>query len=487
MNDCDAAHFHGFVLEFDLTASPPRAFTYKTAYWKNESSTVQGFIEYGLDKDFDEFQASVHKVVSLHNFFFADQKGNIAYWSAGARPMFPDGFDDRLPADGTGPQEWGTHPDGSRYVPFSKSLLSVNPTQGWLTNWNTKPADKPYVFEGNSHDEHWGEVYRSQRMEFLLQGNAAMSLQDVEEIERDVGTMDGSTDTVRAAAPYLIPAIQTAYANLQTAGSPLADPLAHPSLGTAVTVLGEWLAYLGDLSQIYPGGHYAAGYSPSRGQPGMSIFFQWWYALKNNLWGGGDSPGAAFVGTVNFANTAIDGNNYLDETTYNMFLHLLEGGSAGVPQHFTGDYFGGHRDEIIVESLNDAIRVLSGTGPLPRMGYGMCSGGSAQTPGFGDPDPHHWGWQPPQNLDFDCLDSFADPLLALGTTPTSFGKAPEENRSTYMQALELARPIVGENVLAPGESGFIHHLPAGAGQADPHMGDQANLFRTFTYKPMLLH
>jgi hypothetical protein len=54
-----------------------------------------------------------------------------------------------------------------------------------------------------------------------------------------------------------------------------------------------------------------------------------------------------------------------------------------------------------------------------------------------------------------------------------------------MQALELARRIVGENVIPPGQSGFIHQV-AGHGQADPHMGDQADLFRTFTYKPMKL-
>ncbi len=486
VNDCDPAHFHGPVIEFDLAASPPRAFTYKTAYWKNETATAEGFLELELDRGFDDFFASVNKVVSLHNFFYADRFGNIAYWSAGARPAFPPGFDDRLPADGTGSQEWGTFPDGARYVPFSRSLLSVNPTQGWLANWNTKPAaGKPYIEEGNSHDEHWGEIYRSDRIAFLLAHNAQMTLADVEAIERDVGTMDNSTDTVRAAAPFLIPYIQQAYANLQAAGSPLVDPTAHPTLGTAVAILGDWLAYLNDLAQIYPNGHYGPTYSPSRGQPGMSIFFQWWYALKLNLWGGGASPNAAFVGTVNFADTTIDGNSYLDETTYNMFLHLLEGPAAGVPQHFTGDYFGGHRDEIIVESLNDAIAALSGTGPLPRMSYGTCSG-HADTPGFGDPDPHHWGWQPPVNLDFDCLDSFADPLLALGTQPTSFGKAAEENRSTYMQAVEVGRTLRGENVLPPGESGFIHQLPNGQGQADPHMGDQADLFRTFTYKPMLL-
>jgi len=486
VNDCDATHFHGYVLEFDLTASPPRAFTYKTAYWKNETSTVQGFLEYGLDRNFDQFFASVNKVVSLHNFFYADRRGNIAYWSAGSRPVFPVGFDDRLPADGTGSQEWGTYPGGAHYVPFSQSLLSVNPTQGYLVNWNTKPADEPYIQEGNSHDEHWGEIYRSDRIAFLLAHNPQVSFKDLEEVERDVGSMDNSTDTVRAAAPFLIPAIQSAYANLQAANDPLVDPGTYPTLGTAVTVLGDWLAYLNDVSQIYPDGHYSPTYEPSRGQAGMSILFQWWYAFKKNLWGGGMNPGEAFVGTVNFSDTAIDGNDYLDETTYNMFLHVLEPLTSGVPQRFTGDYFGGHRDEIIVESLNDAIALLAGTGPLPRLGYGQCSGGGVNTPGFSDPDPNHWGWQPPQNLDFDCLDDFADPLLALGTQPTTFGKAPEENRSTYMQALDLGKPIVGENVIPPGQSGFIHHLGPFQGQADAHMGDQADLFRTYTYKPMKL-
>jgi Penicillin amidase len=327
-------------------------------------------------------------------------------------------------------------------------------------------------------------------MAFLLAHNAQMTLQDVQAIEYDVGSMDGSTDTVRAAAPFLIPIIRQAYDALVAANSPVVDPATHPTLATAVDVLDAWNAYLADTTKIYPDGHYDPAYSPSRGQPGMSIFFQWWYALKRDLWGGGagGSPAGAFVGTVNFGDHSIDGNDYVDETTYNMFLHLLEGAAAGVPQHFQGDYFGGHRNELIVQAVNRAIALLGGTAPLPQMGYGLCSGGSASTPGFGTPDPRSWGWQPPQSLDFDCLDNFADPLLALGTKPTHFGRAPEENRSTYMQALEVGRRrIVGENVMPPGQSGYIQHLPDdGSGLADPHMGDQADLFRTYKYKPMLL-
>ena len=284
----------------------------------------------------------------------------------------------------------------------------------------------------------------------------------MQEIEHDVGSMDGSTDTVRAAAPFLVPIIRQAYDALVAANSPLVDPATHPTLATAIDVLDEWNAYLADLSQIYAGRSLRRRrYSPSRGQPGMSIFFQWWYALKRDLWGGGagGSPAGAFVGTVNFGDHDIDGNDYVGETTYNMFLHLLEGAAAGVPQHFTGDYFGGHRDELIVQAVNRAIALLAGTAPLPQMGYGLCSGGSATVPGFGTPDPHAWGWQPAPSLDFDCLDNFADPLLALGTQPTTFGRAPEENRSTYMQALEVGRRrIVGANVMPPGPVG-VHPAP----------------------------
>ena len=143
-----------------------------------------------------------------------------------------------------------------------------------------------------------------------------------------------------------------------------------------------------------------------------------------------------------------------------------------MPQQFTGDYFGGHRDEIIVQSVNRGDRAARRDGTAAASwATGCARGGSATVPGFGTPDPRAWGWQPPQNLDFDCLDNFADPLLALGTQPTTFGRAPEENRSTYMQALELGRRrIVGANVMPPGQSGYIQHLPGGGGARGPPHG-----------------
>jgi hypothetical protein len=60
------------------------------------------------------------------------------------------------------------------------------------------------------------------------------------------------------------------------------------------------------------------------------------------------------------------------------------------------------------------------------------------------------------------------------------GTSPAQNRSTYMQAIDLNQQVVGVNVLPPGQSGFI----SAAGTPDPHLCDQVGLFNSFQYKPM---
>jgi hypothetical protein len=146
-------------------------------------------------------------------------------------------------------------------------------------------------------------------MEFLLASNDTMSLKDVEEIERDVGTMDGSTDTIARAAPALIPFIQTAYANLQAASDPLVDP-AHASDAGAGRADPRRLERVpADTSQIFVNGHYNPPTSRRAGSP----------ACRSSSSGG--TPQAEpvgrrqlgrrrFVGTVDFSDASIDGNDY---------------------------------------------------------------------------------------------------------------------------------------------------------------------------------
>ncbi len=49
-----------------------------------------------------------------------------------------------------------------------------------------------------------------------------------------------------------------------------------------------------------------------------------------------------------------------------------------------------------------------------------------------------------------------------------------------MQAIDMTNQVIGQNMLPPGQSGFI----SAAGVADPHFCDQVGLFDTFAYKDM---
>ena len=235
VNDCDPAHFHGYVLEFDLARVAAARLHLQDGVLEERAVDRPGLPRLrARHATSTSSRRSVDQVVSLHNFFYADRRGNIAYWSAGARPAFPAGFDDRLPADGTGSQEWGLHPGGQRYLPFSRSLVSTNPTQGWLANWNTKPADRPYIQEGNSHDEHWGEIYRS-----TASRSCSPATRDDAEGragDRARRRLDGRQHRhgARGGAVRWSRSSGTAYDALRRGGEPAGRPATHPTLGTAV-------------------------------------------------------------------------------------------------------------------------------------------------------------------------------------------------------------------------------------------------------------
>jgi hypothetical protein len=152
--------------------------------------------------------------------------------------------------------------------------------------------------------------------------------------------------------------------------------------------------------------------------------------------------------------------------TYNLIYHILAGSRDVQPCGtlcYRG-YFAGHRDQILVESLNDAITILSGTGT--QLGQDV--------PGFGSATIADWGYEPAQDQNWDSLDP-----LAAGVT-THCGTSASQNRSTFMMAIDAGRPVTGQDVLPPGQSGFI----SAAGVPSPHLCDQVGLFNGFRYKDM---
>ena len=428
------------------TPSAGLAFSVRFASWNRETGTLTGFAQLGGDNSLPQFRRSMSLVTTLHNFLYADQAGNIAYFGDGLVPVEPSfaTVDPRLPALGNGTQQ----PKG--VVPFADMPHSVNPAQGYLDNWNTKPSQQAF-YQQNQGDEYWGTIFRSSLISQLAAASTHITVTYLQGIEHAIGTIDNG-DNTRPAAPYFIPFLVGAYQQLLAAHDPLTDPAAHPDLAPAIAALRSW----DGVSTL--------------GSPAMSIFMNFLEALERNVFEGGTFAGEQYAGQVNFSDGSLGLGTFgglHGMGTYNLLYHILAGTSGLQPCGtlcFGGDYFAGNRAQILVESLNDAITILSGTGT--QLGQNV--------PGFGTTDITKWGFQPAQDQNWDSLDP-----LAAGVT-THCGTSASQNRSTFMMAIDAGPTVTGQDVLPPGQSGFI----SAAGVPSPHLCDQVGLFNDFRYKDM---
>jgi penicillin G amidase len=423
------------------------AFSVRFASWMRETGTLEGFSQLGGDTDLAQFEHSMSLITTLHNFLYADNRGNIAYFGDGLVPIEPpfSKVDPRLPALGNGTEQW------LGFVPFSQMPHSVNPAQGYLDNWNTKPSQQAY-YQQNEGNEYWGTIFRSTLIGQLLAASKHVTVGYLEGIEHQIGTIDDVDDT-RPAAPYFIPYVIRAYHALVKAHSPLTNPATHPDLARAVAALAHWNGVT------------------TLGSPAMSIFMNFLEAFERNVFEGGTFRGEQYTGTVNLSDASLGLGTFGglgDMGTYNFLYHILAGTKGIVPCGtlcYHGSYLGGHEDQLLVESLNDAIKILSGKGT--QLGQDVR--------GFGTTDVAKWGYRPAQNVNWTSL---LDPL-AFGVT-TTCGTSAAQNRSTFMMAVDVGPVVTGQDLLPPGESGFISQ----AGVPSKHMCDQVSHLNDFTYKPM---
>ena len=418
------------------------AFSLRFASWNRETGSFTGFSQLGGDANLAQFRHSMSLVTTLHNFLYADRKGNIAYFGDGLVPIEPAGVDPRFPGLGDGTQQW------TGFVPFAQMPHSINPRQGFLDNWNTKPSQQAF-YQQNSGDEYWGTIFRSQLISQLVGASTSINVRYLEGIEHAIGTIDNG-DNTRPAARYFIPYLVGAYRALVKAHDPIVSPATYPDLRPAISALARWNGVT------------------TLGSPAMSIFMNFLEAYERNVFEGGLNPGEQYTGRINFSDTSLGTFGGLGGMgTYNLLYHILHQTQGLVPCStlcYQGDYFAGHRDQLLVESLNDAIAILSGTGR--QLGQDV--------PGFGTTDIAKWGFQPAQDQNWDSLDP-----LAVGVT-TQCGTSATQNRSTFMMAVDVGPTLTGQDELPPGQSGFI----SAAGTPSPHLCDQVGLFNDFRYKDM---
>ncbi len=431
---------------FQTDPSAGLAFSMSFASWMQEYKSLEGFAQFGGDTNLSQFEHSVSVIATVHNFLYADRQGNIAFFSAGLVPSvspFSTSENPNFPLLGNGSQQVM-----SSFIPFSQMPHSINPGQGYLDNWNTPPSSQLFY----QPDEFRGTVFRSQRISQMLSSSTSITLSYLQSVEHSIGTID--SNQTRPYASYIIPYIEHAYSMLVTAQSPLVDPATHPALQAAMQALTSWNG------------------TTSIGSSAMSIFNQFMEALYANAFGGGVNASDTIVGPVNLNDASLGLGTYFQtnmDYSGNLLLHILDGQSGIVPCNtlcYTGSYFAGHTNSMLIESLDDALTVLSGTGPqLAR-----------SVPGFGTTNVASWGWAPAQNINWDNLDPVAQ---AAGVT-VNCGTSAAQERSSYFLAVDMAPDPIAYDLLPPGQSGFI----SVTGVPSPYLCDQVGMFNSFQYKPM---
>ena len=314
----------------------------------------------------------------------------------------------------------------------------------------TKPSQQAF-YQQNSGDEYWGTIFRSQLISQLAGASTSISVNYLEGIEHAIGTIDNG-DNTRPAARYFIPYLVSAYNALVAAHDPIVSPATYPDLQPAIRALARWNGVT------------------TLGSPAMSIFMNFLEAYEHNVFEGGLNPGEQYTGKINFGDGSLGLGTYGGlggMATYNLLYHILHKTPGMVPCAtlcYQGGYLAGHGNRLLVESLNDAIAILSGTGT--QLGQNV--------PGFGTTDISQWGYQPAKDQNWDSLDP-----LAVGIT-THCGTSASQNRSTFMMAVDVGPTLTGQDELPPGQSAFI----SAAGTPSPHLCDQVGLFDSFSYKNM---
>ena len=272
--------------------------TQKRAHWQRELESVHAFFGFNRARNIQNFEAAVKLIPTSHNFLYADKTGNIAYWQAGQVPVRPAGFDARLPFPGNGSAEW---PGGILPIP-----TSINPTQGYLANWNNKPS----VDYDNADNQVFGKQFRNLELDDRL-ATGTISLEDMRDIPKDIARVKALGREARFLKPYLIMALNNV-------------PSAHPLRAQAKAIVEAW-----------DGNAFSDAITSNTLQPGEVIFSLWLSLMLINTYQ--DELGSR-----------------VSEASSNMLIHSLDfalTGQSGVPP--SRDYFNGVDSKAVISATFD--------------------------------------------------------------------------------------------------------------------------------------
>jgi penicillin G amidase len=130
------------------------AYARRYAIWKREVGTIVGLDKVNRAASIEDVDAAADELTWNENLMAADDRGNIGYWNPGLMPVRSKRWDERLPFPGTGTAEW------KGLLPVDGRPQVINPSQGWLANWNNPPSFGATNGDGPAKERTTGPFHR---------------------------------------------------------------------------------------------------------------------------------------------------------------------------------------------------------------------------------------------------------------------------------------------------------------------------------------
>ncbi|HHT9133276.1 MAG TPA: penicillin acylase family protein [Candidatus Avalokitesvara rifleensis] len=165
---------HGTVFRVDKQEN--RAFSKKRTFWGEDAKTFESFIDIDRADSIGDFTEAAGTIALSFNLFCAASDGQIGYWHTGRYRVPAPGVDPRLPARGTGVDEW------MGFVPKEKLPHRVNPPEGLIVNWNNKPS-KDW---DNGDNTPWVGGHRVSYILGLVAGKKKITFDDLKAVPRGI-------------------------------------------------------------------------------------------------------------------------------------------------------------------------------------------------------------------------------------------------------------------------------------------------------------
>ncbi|MCU1596166.1 MAG: Penicillin acylase, partial [Frankiales bacterium] len=157
---------HGPVQGWTTSGGKPVAVTSQRSTYGHELDSGIGFLAWNtpsLTHDATSWMKGAGEISYTFNWLYLDDK-DIAYYNSGADPVRPKDVDPDFPTWGDGRSEW------LGMLPFAQHPHEINPSKGYFTSWNNKPAPG---FSAADSQFSYNAIYRSLSLDEAINGQLA--------------------------------------------------------------------------------------------------------------------------------------------------------------------------------------------------------------------------------------------------------------------------------------------------------------------------